>query len=1001
MSLPFGRLLFVILLSITHLSEALSQALESGYQPQAVVVQFSTNVLISEGLSKTGLEVFDQKAHKYKVHTMTRMFPFLDRLVPTEKTEANLSALRHTYYVYYDAVEPPDRVALDLMKEKDVIYAEPIHINQSHGSITHQGPDDPLYDQLSYLQHIRLPEAWDIVKSNDASTPVVVAIVDTGSDWRHEDLRANVWTNGDEIPSNGVDDDENGFIDDIHGVNFCNQNAPNNDPGSLNQNRDDGFHGTAVAGVASAVSDNGIGITGAAWNAQLMHVKVVCSAGQVFHYEGIAYAAMNGADIINTSWGATHLGPVPPPSYIAQTLDLATDLGALVVASAGNNPLNSSQYPHYPARYYRVLSVGATQKDSRELAGFSAYGKTVDVFAPGVSILTTFPENMYKTARGTSFSAPLVSGIAALIKTRFPDIPPDALRERIRLSSENIDQHNHQRFTQQLGRGFVNAFASLQPPTLPGIRLRKWSLNDINGNGQIDSGNQVEIHVQITNFLADSEQLTLELVPADPYPFLSFQSSQVMIGQLKSQQSADAIFRFSVNDHAPSYQTVTFYPRVRDGTHTDDIEELSFGINTYLPETISALQALYHSTAGHQWITNSNWNTGSPSNALDLMSWYGVSVGDFSVRGISLPYNNLNGTIPPELRQLQNLWSLILLGNSLVGEIPDELSELSHLSELDLGENSLSGRIPMSLSHLKKMTRLELHHNALVGSIPKELGQLKDLFTLKLSHNQLSGQIPEELGQLDLLYELNLAHNVLTGTLPRSLMQIQSLKILEFDGQNVCAPADDEFQSWLQRIPSVKGATCKGLVFEHEVEHQSLIQGVEITPLTLPEAIGGAPPMTYSLKPALPTGLIFDQEFRIIQGIPSITIKKTDYVYSATDSNLLSDSLSFTMEVVSPVSTEDDGIPQQFALHSNYPNPFADRTHLRMDLPWTAEVRVEVLDITGRVVFISSPKRMTAGWSNEVKINGDGLSAGIYLYRVTVQSPDGYSEYKGSFVRAG
>jgi len=991
-------LILIVLLSTTP-CHVWAQVYESGYEPQVVIVQFAPDIWIAEGSAKTGQTAFDQKAHRYHVRSMTRMYPFLDYVVPNEKTAENLVALRHTYYLRYDADVIPEQVARDFMKEAYVTYAEPVLLNHSDISIQQSDePDDPYYDQQSYLQHLQLPEAWGTIKSNDTLPPIVIAIVDTGSDWRHEDLHSNVWTNTDEISSNGIDDDNNGFVDDIHGVNFCNDPGPNSDPGYLNFGAFDGFHGTAVAGVASAVSDNGVGISGAAWNAQLMHIKAVCpNLNQNFHYEGILYAAINGADIINNSWGSTHSAPINPPRYVSQTIDLATDMGSLVVASAGNRPLDFNDYPHYPASYYRVLSVGATEKDSRKVAAFSSFGKAINVFAPGVNILTTFPNNKYNTSKGTSFSAPLVSGLAALIKTQFPDITPDALRERIRLSSENIDMYNAPFLSGRLGKGYVNAVASLLPPTLPGVRVQKWSWSDDDGDRQIEPDDQVDIQLHLTNYLVDAQNLTIEMISSNTYPFLTFTSNQAVIGQFANQDSVEVTFSFKVADNAPSYQAVKFFPRIREGTFVDETKVLNMGINIQLNETVSALQALYESTSGSTWKTSKNWNFDTSPEALELVDWYGVQFRGFALKGLFLPFNRLNGTIPEELAQLKKLQSLSLEGNFLEGQIPDELGKLSRLNDLDLSDNLLSGSIPKELSEISNLISLNLSSNSLVGSLPAELGQLSQLSTLNLANNQLSGHIPHELGQLKQLFELRLNHNSFTGQLPRSLMQLRNLTIFEFDGQRLCAPPDEQFQRWLQQIDTVSGPTCSGIVFSSDIEDQTYTVGEVITPLILPEATGGSPPMTYSLKPSLPSGLIFNEKTRTISGQPDIAINPTNYVYTASDVNLLKDSLSFSIEVASTVSILNDGLPQRFELLGNYPNPFNQTTHLRMNLPWNAEVRIEVLDVIGRTLLTFPPTSMSAGWSNDIELNGSSLSPGIYLYRVQVLSPIGPSEYTGSF----
>ncbi len=428
---------------------------EPTYKAGVIVVQFAPEVSIANKAARARLQDFDRRAAGYGVHLIERVYPFLDHVEPTPKTRRNLLALRRTYYVHYTADALPKEVAADLASVPGVVYAEPVLINRTQADYGQRvDPNDPRFGDQPALRLLRLPEAWDVVKGEGMSPPVVIAIVELGgSDWRHEDLLANVWTNANEIPGNGIDDDNNGFIDDVHGANLRNGDDTNNDPFEPGQSS---RHGTAVAGAAGAVTNNGIGVAGAAWNAQLMHIRG--------SYDGILYAAANGADIINTSWGSLRdtEDQIKLPN---QTLDLATDMGALVVASAGNDNRNNDLFWHYPASNPRVLSVGATERDTRRRAGSSNYGKLVDVFAPG-GILTTAPYNGYRHASGTSFSSPLAAGVAALVKTRFPEMTPDALREHIRLTSDNIDAENPAD-AGQLGRGFVNALSAVRAPSVP------------------------------------------------------------------------------------------------------------------------------------------------------------------------------------------------------------------------------------------------------------------------------------------------------------------------------------------------------------------------------------------------------------------------------------------------------------------------------------------------------------------------------------------------------
>ena len=1002
------------------------------YESQVVVVQVEPGLAIVEGAAKMGLEVFDSTAARYGVHTIERVFPFLDHVQPTPKTRRDLLALRHTYYVRYSAGDDPERVAKELASAPGVNYAEPVIINRLLESDVRVEPNDSLFSDQTYLRHMRLPEAWEIVKGADSSPPVVIAIVDSGTEWRHEDLLANVWTNADEIPDNGIDDDDNGFIDDVHGVNFCNRDDNNNDPFYPQGSE----HGTAVAGTASAVTNNGIGVAGAAWNAQLMHI---CGSG----YTGIMYAAANGADVINASW--LGVGGLPGSTFIAQTLDLATDMGALVVAAAGNANLNNDLYRFYPSNYPRVLSVGATARDSRRRASFSNYGKMVNVFAPGVDIITTaFDDGYTSSVSGTSFSTPLVSGVAALVKTRFPDISPDALREQIRLAGMPIDTENPGQ-AGQLGRGYVNAEASLKSSVFPAVRLTQWTWDDSDGDHMIMSGEEITIKSVFVNHLADTQELSIGLTGAEPYPYIDLSNAEQMVGRLVRGDSTEVTLRFVVASDAPSSRLIRFYTRIQDGTFVDEPDQLSFGINTRIELDHAALSALYTSTGGTRWRNSSNWDISTVPTPSELARWYGVEVSHGILSRLSLCSNNLTGTLPDELGNLQGLEGLRLCNNSLSGQIPRELGNLTQLQRLELYTNSLSGEIPSEfgnltqlqrlilntntltgeipreLGNLTQLQRLELANNSLAGEIPKdlgnlaqlqwlnlganslsgeiprELGNLTEMQILNLSGNSLSGKIPSELGKLSHLIRLYLRDNAFTGRLPRSLMQLANLRSLYFSGQDLCAPGDFAFQMWLSSIPDVHGPTCSGVRFVDSVADQSFPRAQPIVPVVLPEATG-ASPISYTLTPTLPTGLAFDQANRTLSGLPTVVTPATPYTYKATDANGSTDSLSFSIEVYSPVSVEHESLPKAFALHGNFPNPFRHTTQVLMDLPWPARVMVEVIDVIGRRVFTTPSTDLTAGWQRSVNLSIFALPSGLFLYKVHASSPGGRVIHAGRFV---
>ena len=271
-------------------------------------------------------------------------------------------------------------------------------------------PNDPNYSFLYGMSAISAPLAWDITTG---SASAVVAIIDTGIDYTHPDLVSNIATNAAEIPNNGVDDDGNGYIDDYYGYDFI-----NNDSNPI----DDHYHGTHCAGTVGATGNNGRGVAGVAWRVSLLPVKVLDLYGSgtlASVAAGMNYAVQRGAKILSMSLGTNSYS-----ATLENAIINARNSGALVVAAAGNSALDTDLYPNYPSSSTQdnVISVAAsTSSDS--LAYFSNYGPTsVDLAAPGESILSTYLGGQYAYASGTSMATPHIAGMAALLLAINPNL---------------------------------------------------------------------------------------------------------------------------------------------------------------------------------------------------------------------------------------------------------------------------------------------------------------------------------------------------------------------------------------------------------------------------------------------------------------------------------------------------------------------------------------------------------------------------------------------------
>ncbi|MGA1843787.1 MAG: choice-of-anchor D domain-containing protein, partial [bacterium] len=309
-----------------------------------------------------------------------------------------------------------DAIAI-LKEDANVAYVQPDFRVSAIGVI----PNDPDFGLL-YAMHnegqtggspdadIDAPEAWD---THTGTGNILVGVIDTGIDYTHPDLVDNIWTNPGEIPGNGIDDDGNGYVDDVYGWDFCNDD---NDPW------DDHGHGTHCAGTIAATGNNGIGVVGVSWKAGLVALKCLDWSGSGWTsdaVDAVAYANAMGIPVTSNSWGGG-----PYDQALKDVIDAAGSLGYLFVAAAGNSGMNNDVLPDYPSGYdcENIIAVAATDHND-QLASFSNYGPiTVDLGAPGVDIYSCLPLEGYAYKSGTSMAAPHVAGAAALVWSHNPGL---------------------------------------------------------------------------------------------------------------------------------------------------------------------------------------------------------------------------------------------------------------------------------------------------------------------------------------------------------------------------------------------------------------------------------------------------------------------------------------------------------------------------------------------------------------------------------------------------
>lgn len=504
---------------------------DKDYLPGVVIVKFKKgissgqiNSVSSAFVSKqmTG-KTTDQISRVFKNSIQAKTSDDIRRR-PVEDT----IGLDRVYHLRFDPSNSIEKVVNQLQENPLVEYAEPSYIYH-----TSYVPNDALYSaNQAYLKQVKAEQAWNLIRN---SSGTVIAIVDTGTDMDHLDLKPNILTPG----------------IDLVGADFANS-VEDNDP---DVKSDSAGHGVMVSGIASAVSNNGIGIASLASDAKLMIVKASSDnrARTIYRgYEGIKFAADNGAHIINCSWGG------PAGGFFGQDIiNYALSKGCLVIAAAGNS--GSSQID-YPAAFQGVIAVSSVDINDKK-SSFSNYGNSVTISAPG-EVFTTANGNKYASIQGTSFATPLVASAAALVRAKFPQYDMFQVGEQLRVTADNIDAVNPA-YTGLLGTGRLNVFRALSE-SLPSIRYQNITLVD-KGRGSIPAGDTLSIFLDIKNFLSPVSGLTIKLSTANPN--IQVINQQVTLGSIGTNElKAIGPFRVFVKQGVTDNESVDFKLSYNSGT---------------------------------------------------------------------------------------------------------------------------------------------------------------------------------------------------------------------------------------------------------------------------------------------------------------------------------------------------------------------------------------------------------------------------------------------------
>jgi subtilisin family serine protease len=870
---------------------------------------------------------------------LEKMFPFAQK--PTQKVNKlnqPYADLTLVYVLKYENNVDLEWAINQIIKTGTVEYAQPYYIQKLFYT-----PNDYNGTQQSFLNQIKALQAWDLTKGD---TNVVIGIVDSGTDLDHPDLVANFKRNYAD-PINGIDDDNDGYTDNYWGIDLAGADYNNiqwdNDPDIKGSNQS---HGAHVSGDASAVTDNGVGVSGVGFKCKLLPVK--CGAdndtrgsGGVGYiltgYQGIVYAADHGANVINCSWGGPGGGPLEQ-----EVINYATiNKGALVVAAAGND---NKEDPYYPASFNYVINIAAVGSFSGQdvKASFSNYGYTIDFCAPGNNIRSTAYNNTYGSSSGTSMASPIAAGAAAIVKSYFPSYNMIQVGEQLRVTCDNIYSVNPS-YNNKLGSGRINLYAALTTQK-PSIRYQNLIIKDFNDDALV-AGDTMRFIMDFVNYLAPTSNCTATLTVQSGGLFVTIQNGTFNIGQLGTlalKNTSTAPFRVLIKSNAPQNQKITFKITYTDNATSYtaseffdvyvNVDYINIGINQVAATITSKGRIGYNQSGQGQGI-------GFTYNGVNLIYESSLMVGNTSK--VSDMVRSSGGTTD------EDFVSMIKV-SKVAGTM---VSDFDATGKFNDNGNS-KGALPVEVNHYAyAWTNAPDDKYIMLRYVIKNTGTstLNNLYAgifTDFDIDDYSKNKGNEDAQLKLGYTYSVSSNVIYG------------------GVKVLSPTPFIHHS----IDNTSGAyvdfTGAG---DYDQKKDSVMKISKPTDTFGPG--GGDVIQCVSSGPFnLVPGDSVEVAFALIAGD-----NLSDIQASANAAQTRYNDLFAPTAIVSKINPE--------TMLSLYPNPSKDVVSLNFNLLKSATTQIEIYTLTGQKVF-ELVKDFSAGMNQE-KIDISNLSSGQYFVKLT------------------
>ena len=882
---------------------------------------------------------------------------FTDAVKPLQEFSAGgekMSDLSLIYIVKYSSSKTIEEAVNLIYNSGEVEYAQPKYIQQV--SFT---PNDPSLGSQYYINKIQAPAGWDIQQGD---TNVVIGIVDSGTDWDHPDLAANIKINYAD-PINGTDDDGDGYVDnfrgwDLGGADYNNVVADNN-PMIMGSNNN---HGSHVSGDASAVTNNGTGVAGAGFKCKIMGVK--CAADNdtrgaggtgyiITGYEGIKYAADKGCAVINCSWGGGGGGQFEQDVITYATINK----NSLVVCAAGNN---SSSETFYPAGYKYVLSVASTNSSDIR-SSFSNFGSAIDVCAPGSSIYSTLWNNSYASFDGTSMASPIAAGTCAIVKSQFPSYNALQIGEKVRVTCDNIDGSNPT-YAGKLGKGRINMLRALTINS-PSVRLNSYTVTD--GNNNVPQPNDtLNIVGVFKNYLDATTNVSAVITTSSAaVTLLNGSSTLGAIPTLGTVSNSSNPFKVKVTGTAATNSIVEFKITYTDGSYSD-FEYFSVVINpSYFDMNANKITTTINSRGNfgyNNYSTNTQGIGFKYNNGASLIFEGGLicavsntKVSDV-VRGSDQAVQNADFTsiIPFQITQPG-----IISNQDGNAKFNDDGAGATKIGiEINLSSYefvSIPDEDYVIMKYKIKNTTASAISNFYTGLFADwDIGANGDL-------NKADWDAANQMGYI---WRSDNNPGTYVGV---SLLSSNNPSYWAIDNDNTVAGNPwgiyDGFtdQEKFTSLSSGIGRTQAGVTAGRDVAN----------------VVGSGP---YNI----PANGEITVSFALIAG-DNLNDLKTNAIAAKNKYNLLLSVVNYNSE-----------IPDSYSLSQNYPNPFNPATKIKFALPTSGFTSLKVYDISGKEISNLLNSNIQAG-TYEVLFDASNFSSGAYFYKL---ESNGYIETKKMFL---